>query len=959
MPPRYPGTVGRQTTKDSEDVSRLRAARDAALQAAQAAVRDATRLTRLLTILSEPAPLELLLDRVLSALSELFSADIVALLDPAETGRFCPLAAIGLPEDMIQQPMSSAEGGYVATVMRHRQAVMTAEAMTDPKVDHQLREAGAETLVWLPVVGTQAARGVLILARCRPEPFGHADADILTAMAYRIGLVLEQAQRGIQLEKIVQANSMLGRHLDEETIATEAVGMFPAVVGADAAALVLNDRNGTPRRTAQFGLDPSGDFAWSRLSEYLRTNASIVEGQPYYIPDLQSVIPDLQSVIEQFTVALPDKCPVRALLAVPIRRDGQTKGLLYAMRSSAAAFSPGTIQMAQLYSGQMSAALENASLYRAVREELAERARAEQALRASDEKFRAMISSVSDVIAILDADGTIRYASPACLKMWGCPAETLPGSNVLHRVHHDDAEKMHKLLAAVIEQPNATLTDAVRLRQGQETWRSFEVILTNLLNESAVAGVVATYHDVTERITFEQKLTKLAFRDPLTGLANRAHFKDRLQQALVQADARGRSVALIFFDLDNFKIVNDSLGHACGDRVLRVVADRLRSCLRRDDTAGRFGGDEFTVLIDNITGLSQVMPIVDRLRTALRDPIRIEGRDLFIGGSIGIALSTPNQDSTDDLLRKADLAMYHAKVNGKGCHAIFDAKLNAAAMERLELETELRLAIERKELRVYYQPIVSLRSKRICEVEALIRWQHPRMGLVLPSRIIPIAEETGLIIDIGQWVLEEACRQVRTWQLCCPGKPLQLSVNLSARQFRHANLVNEISLALRESALDPSNLTIEITESDLIHDPAGTIEKLMALKATGVRLAIDDFGTGYSSLSYLKQFPVDTLKIDRSFVQGIEADPYDRAIAQSVIALASALGLSVIGEGIETVGQAAQLRSLGCRRGQGYLFARPLPADLFQELLIRERSGIWQSETEEEITASQIRSQTI
>lgn len=932
MPP--PDSVsGRATPVESEDVYRLRAARDTALQAARAAVRDTTRLTRLLTILSEPGPLELLFDRALSTLSELFSADIVILLDPAGTGVFSPLAAVGVPEDMLRQPLWDAEGGYVASVMRSGKPFLTADASADLSVDSQLRELGAETAVWLPVIGSHAARGALILARCRPDPFVHADVDLLTAMAYRIGLALEETQRNAQLERIVQAGREIGRHLDESAVGQEAVRLLPVVVRADAAALVLSEPDGAARCIAQFGLDPAWTTTCGRLAERLLANSRLVDVEPYNTLDLHVAA-------EQLPFELPHACPIRALLAVPLRREERIRGLLYAMRFSATSFNPDILQIATLYAGQISAALENARLYRAVHDELAERVRAEEALHASHERFRALIRSVSDVIAILAADGTIRYASPAVETMWKCSDAALLGRSVFDRVHPEDTDTMRDLLSQAREQPQSTLTGAVRLGQGQDAWRDFEVILVNLLDEPAVAGIVATYHDVTERKTYERELTHLAFRDPLTGLANRAYFRDRLRHGLIRADAEGRSVAVIFFDLDNFKIVNDSLGHACGDQVLRVIADRVRACLRRDDTAARLGGDEFTILIEDLTDVDQVMPLANRLIVELRDPIRLEGRDLFVGGSMGIAISTPNQDSTDELLRKADLAMYHAKNSGKGCYAIFDAQLNAAAMERLDLETELRQAIGRRELQVHYQPIVSLVDGRIREVEALVYWPHSRRGLVAPSEIIPIAEETGLIIELGQWVLEAACRQVRAWEQHYPGEsPLRLSVNLSARQFRHAALVSEISIALRNSELQPSSLTFEITESVLIRDPVGTVAKLQALKDLGVRLAIDNFGTGYSSLSYLKRFPVDTLKIDRSFVQGIEANPGDKAIAQSVIALAAAFNLEVIGEGIETEGQAARLRALGCWHGQGYLFAPPLPASEFEMLLQNGRAG--------------------
>ena len=911
-----------------DDLESLRAARDSAIRAAQVAIRDTTRLTRLLTILSEPDPLELLLDRVLSTLSELFLADIVVLLDPAGTGTFSPLAAIGLPEDMYHQPFSDAESSWVVSSMRSKAPVLTAQAGADPNLDPQLRELGLETAVCVPVIDSYAVRGVLMLARCQAVPFAHADIDLLTAMTYRIGLTLEQAQRSFQLEQVVSAGREIGRHLDETAVAGEAVRMFPAVVSADAAALVLNDRC-----LAQFGLEPNWTCSWDRLTKFLLTILPPGRAEPYSTSDLPAVV-------EQLLPGLLQNCPVRALLAVPIQRGEHIEGFLYAIRFSTTPFNPDSNQVAMLYAGQTSAALENARLYRVVRDELSERKRAEYALRASDERFRALIRSVSDVITILTDNGTITYVSPAVELMWGCSMEALVGQNVLTCIHPDDREAMRDLVIMLLERPRATMTLTSRLRQGQNIWRDYEVILTNLLDEPAVAGIVATYHDVTDRKTYEQKLTHMAFRDPLTGLANRVFFRDQLQSALSRADADGHSVGVVFLDLDNFKIVNDSLGHEWGDQVLRVVATRVRACMRREDTAARFGGDEFTILVENVTDIDQVVSIANRLIVSLRVPISLNGHDLFVGASVGIATSMPNQDNTDDLLRKADLAMYNAKSNGKGCYAIFDAHLNATAIRRLEMETELRLALERKELLVYYQPIVNLDDQSICEVEALVRWQHPRRGLISPSEIIPIAEETGLIIDLGQWVLKEACQQIHNWQMFYPDRPpLLLSVNLSARQFRHAPLVSEITAALRDSLLEPSNLMLEITENSLIQDPVGMIDKLQSLKNVGVRLAIDDFGTGYASLSSLKQFPVDTLKIDRSFVQNIDQDPHDKAIVQSVIALAKAFGRRVIAEGIETQLQAAQLLTLGCTHGQGYLFSPPLPADLFEILLRRNQES--------------------
>ena len=692
-------TVNRDASDD------LKAARDAAIQAAQIAIRDTTRLTRLLTILSEPDTVDILLDRVLTTLSELFLADVVVLLDPSGTGTFSPIGAVGLPEDIIHLPFSDVESGCVALAMRSKTPVLRSAIGDNLVVDQQLRELRIETAVYLPVIGSRAARGVLILARCRPTPFDHKDVDLLTAMAYRIALALEQAERNGQLEQIIEASGEIGRNLDEAAVASEAVQRFARVVRADAAALVLNDRC-----LAQAGVDPAWDFSWIKLPELLLAGQS-------FRPEQEPTDPKLPAMIAYLRPELHGASPLRALLMVSVLRGDQIEGFLYAARASTIPFHPDLLPVAKLFASQLSAALENARLYRAVNDELAERKRIENALRASEERFRALIRSVSDVIAILDVGRTIVYVSPAAKSTWGRPGEEIIGRSVLSLVHPDDLQTMQGLLFNSLERPSATLTEAIRLQCGLADWRDFEVILTNLLADQAVAGIVATFHDVTDRKMHEKELVTLAFRDPLTGLANRVFFRNRVHQALSQTDATRESVGVIFLDLDNFKVVNDSMGHEWGDQMLCEVANRVRSCLRRDDMAARFGGDEFTLLIEGVTQVDQMISIANRLITDLRAPIHLNGRDFFVGASVGIAMGTPNLDTTEDLLRKADLAMYQAKNNGKGCYAIFDAHLNEMAIGRLELETELRLALELEQFVVYYQPIVSLDDHRIVEVE--------------------------------------------------------------------------------------------------------------------------------------------------------------------------------------------------------------------------------------------------
>ncbi len=448
---------------------------------------------------------------------------------------------------------------------------------------------------------------------------------------------------------------------------------------------------------------------------------------------------------------------------------------------------------------------------------------------------------------------------------------------------------------------------------------------------SSFAKMLATIEQQTDEINqFPRRLDQLArqaFRDPLTSLPNRALFMDRLQHALTRTERRGERLAVLFLDLDRFKVVNDSMGHGVGDQLLIGVSQRLSACLRPEDTIARLGGDEFAILLEDVKDDKGPTSVADRLTAELQQPFSCESREVVITVSIGIAMSTARRTTPEDILRDADLAMYHAKGKGTARYEIFDKSMNAPAQERMDLELDLRNAVSRGEFVLHYQPVVDLPTGRITEVEALVRWKHPRRGLLGPAEFVGLAEETGLIVPLGRWVLHEACRQTRQWQLTSPGTKLAISVNLSARQLQQAGLVEEIAAVLRDTRLDAAALRLEITETVVMHDAPATLAKLEALKALGIQLAIDDFGTGYSSLGYLKRFPVDTLKIDRSFVKGIGTNVEDGAIVRAVITVAKSLNLSVTAEGIETAEQLDHLRALGCDHGQGYFFAKPMPSD--------------------------------
>jgi diguanylate cyclase (GGDEF)-like protein/PAS domain S-box-containing protein len=570
----------------------------------------------------------------------------------------------------------------------------------------------------------------------------------------------------------------------------------------------------------------------------------------------------------------------------------------------------------------------------------AQRRRADEAItsearaaRRGEQRFRALVQNASDVVLICGRAGTITYQSPTAETAWGYAADGMVGRSLADAVHPDDRPAFGRLLAQLQAAPGATRATELRVHDSRDAWCHVELVLTNLLHEPDVEGLVVTARDIAPRKAFEEQLIRQAFHDSLTGLPNRALFRDRLEQALVRAARRQGKVGLLYLDLDNFKLINDGLGHQAGDELLREAAARLQACMREEDTVARLGGDEFVVLL-GLASENEAVAAVERIEEQFRRPFRIDGRDFVTTTSIGIALGEVGDDGPDALLRNADIAMYRAKAGGRAHHVMFQASMQTDSLARLDLESDLRHAVRRGELRVHYQPIVVLESGRVTEVEALVRWQHPVRGLMAPGDFIAIAEESGLIVPIGQWVLAEACRQVAGWQADYPSEPaLTVSVNLSPRQFQQPNLLEEVGAALREAGLAATGLKLEITEGILMRDVEATIKTLWQLKKLGVALAIDDFGTGYSSLAYLKRLPLDVLKIDRSFIKGIGHNAEDTAIVRAIISMAKSLHLSLTGEGIETAEQAALLRGWACEQGQGYFFSRPLDAGALAALL--------------------------
>ena len=542
----------------------------------------------------------------------------------------------------------------------------------------------------------------------------------------------------------------------------------------------------------------------------------------------------------------------------------------------------------------------------------------------SEARFRSLVQHASDLFVVVDRDGRILYESVAVERLLGYRPEDRVGRRFTDGVHPDDRDIFTRHLAAIAERPDGEIVGETRFLHRDGRWLAFDWTAHNLLDDPAVGGLVINAHDVTERTDLEAQLRHQSFHDPLTGLANRALFTDRVGHSLARR-RRGRAMpAVLLIDLDDFKNVNDTLGHGSGDRLLVEVARRIGDTIRPGDTACRLSGDEFAVLLEEIGDIDHAVEVADRVLDQIARSVDI-GREVSVTASIGVAMVDAEVDDADDLLARADVAMYAAKTAGKGRHERYEPAMRARAWSRLELEAELRRAIGAGQIAVVYQPILDLRSRLPVEMEALVRWDHPQRGRLAPADFIGVAEESGLIVPLGRFVLEEACRQASAWPRQPGGRAIELSVNLSSRQFRDPGLLDTISSALARADLSPADLKLEITESAMLDADASDL-LMRRIRDLGVRIAVDDFGTGFSGLSYFQRFPLDTLKIDRSFVAGLGRDPRSGAIVHATIAFAKALGLTVTAEGIETEDQFERVRALGADLGQGYLFSKPLEA---------------------------------
>jgi diguanylate cyclase (GGDEF)-like protein/PAS domain S-box-containing protein len=606
-------------------------------------------------------------------------------------------------------------------------------------------------------------------------------------------------------------------------------------------------------------------------------------------------------------------------------RTGQTEIFISWVRSAI---------MVLLVARQILTLLENFSLTRNLEQRVHERT---AELQASQQRFEALVQHSSDVVTVVDPAANVLYVSASSQRVLGYDPADLTGRSLCDLMRADEATEL-------LEALQHAAGERLRVHTVHSTWSHasgrecrVEVTITNLLDNPDVRGLVLNTSDMTDRVELEEQLTHQAFTDSLTGLPNRALFKDRLHHALGRRSIDELPVAVLFLDLDGFKSVNDTLGHSAGDELLVQVSERLRAVVRASDTVARFGGDEFAVLVDEFPDAEYDTRVAERVNEAIQVPFELASEQVHVAASIGIARLGKHALNAEQLLRNADLAMYQAKASDSGAYALYHPEMHADLVDRLRLEGDLRKAEEGQQLVLHYQPMVSLRTGRITGVEALLRWEHPERGSIGPNEFIPLAESTGLIRSIGLWALREACGQTKGWQEMQSGAgPVRVSVNVSARQLQHADLADQVGSILNQTELPAESLTLEMTESVLIDNCEETLANLNALRAMGVRLAIDDFGTGYSSLSYLHRFRVDVLKIDRSFVERL-SNGGDSALVSTILRLGQTMQLETVAEGIERAQEMLILRRQGCTTGQGFYFSRPVPASELEALLAEER----------------------
>ena len=802
--------------------------------------------------------------------------------------------------------------------------------LSDPAPDQERRATRAR--LGLLAGASLMAPAVQIIQEIRGErvdaPFviGSSIALFLLVVTRMAGLVRREEVSAMRQRALQKAGQALVGATDRDGIYQAAMQSAGRLAGESVAVVLLVNIAGRPPEEFTVVGASHDDGTTLGRAVNLPTGATsrradLITLDPSKDPSARGELGGL--------VPMPDE--TRFVFVAPLFVLDELKALLCV--GSPDRLSRSTCEVLETLSSQAALALESAALM----EDLLRRQ--------SEARFSSLVQNSSDVVMVVAADSSMTYVSPSVERVLGHGPQQLTGSKLTEHVHPEDKAQVLLFLTSGDrdgDDPRPALTE-FRLLHRDGHWLHVESQRTNLLNDPNVNGIVLNSRDISERKAFEEQLQHQAFHDPVTALANRALFHDRVEHALERQTRDGRSISVLFMDLDDFKTINDSLGHAVGDRLLQEVGERLKNCLRAADTAARMGGDEFGILLEDGGIGIEAADVAARILAALEGPFHLAGKDVFVRASIGIATAASGAEhgpiDAEELLRNADVAMYMAKEAGKSRYQVFEPAMHDTALHRLELKADLQRAVDNGEFVLYYQPVIELETGAIIGLEALVRWDHPERGLVPPLEFIPLAEETGLIIPIGSWVLQEACRQAVLLEERMPLEAsLHMAVNLSARQLQREEIVDEIGAILTETGMDPGMLILEITESVMMKDVKLSVQRLTELKALGVKLAVDDFGTGYSSLNYIQQFPVDILKVDKSFVDAFSVDPRKSALTATIIKLASDLDLRPVAEGIERADQLERLLDLHCDLGQGFYFAKPLPMEGVDELLATRRA---------------------
>jgi diguanylate cyclase (GGDEF)-like protein/PAS domain S-box-containing protein len=804
------------------------------------------------------------------------------------------------------------------------------DARLDPRTsaftESYLIPFGVTSMLDAPIRRLGQITGVLCFEHTGPprawtpeeESFASSLAD-LVAMAIDATdrrQAQEALRRRVELEQLIASISTRFANLADEELDSaieQVLGEIAVFVGADRAHLLLMaeddlsirmthewDGPGVQQRKDYYGDLPVASYPWltRRLAQRLDVRVETDDDLP------------AEAVNER---RLKERQGIRSIIFVPMVLKKRTIGSVGCTTlHQETRWTDETVGLLRIAGEIFVSALERSRTYRA--------------LRSSEQRYRLMAENSTDLISRSTMRGRMLYVSEASRSLLGYEASQIVGHSIFEFIAEADHHVLRQVTAR-IEQERVPQTFSYRIlrKDGSQIW--FETTSRAVPDPvtGELAEIVAVSRDISERRRAEEQIEYQAYHDALTGLPNRLLFRDRLTIALAHAKRQQTPVAVMFLDLDRFKFVNDTLGHSIGDELLRAVAFRLRAVLREGDTIARMGGDEFTVLLTDLQSPTDAAKIAQKLLDTVAHPLRVDGHELYATTSIGIALFPNDGDSAEALLQNADSAMYRAKESGRNSYQLCTPAMNSRAAERLSIENALRRSLERNELRIYYQPLIRLDSRQIAGMEALLRWDRPGHGIVAPATFIDIAEETRMILAIGEWVLREACRQAKRWQDGqYPG--LRIAVNLSPRQFQQADLRDVVADALEESGLDARSLELEITESTAMLNTERSISTLNELRELGARIALDDFGTGHSSLSYLRRFPIDRVKIDREFIQEIENSRSNRAIVSGVLAMAHGLDLAVTAEGVETEAQVQFLRENRCEEVQGFLFARPEPA---------------------------------